>query len=78
MGTYTDETVVFMPRGGMPRTFKITFVECQDGGWKASIYAVPGCHAEGETKEEARESVLAAFWEIHGDEKAEFIEEVRR
>jgi len=38
------------------RNFHITY-GLSEGGWLASIYTVPGCHAEGKTKEEARENV---------------------
>ncbi len=43
-----------------PRIFKVSFEQCPDG-WLASIYAVPGCHAEGTTKAEARAGVVAAL-----------------
>lgn len=69
-------TLFLCPSLGM-RTFKITYARDSEGGWRASVYAVPGCHAEGDTQEEARKAVLAAFLELQGDEEAEFTEEVR-
>lgn len=33
----------------------------EEDTWLASIYTVPGCHAEGTTRAEAREHVIAAL-----------------
>jgi predicted RNase H-like HicB family nuclease len=48
------------------RKFRISYRPGEDAGVLASIYAVPGCHAEGPTREEARRRVienLALFFE---------------
>lgn len=42
-----------------PATFHITYREQDDGSWYASILSVPGCHADGDTREEARAQVIA-------------------
>ncbi len=49
----------------MGRTYMISYRTSEDG-WLASIYTVPGCHAEAETKDEARRRIvanLAAFYD---------------
>lgn len=42
-----------------PTTFCITYREMDDGSWYASILSVPGCHADGATRTEARAQVVA-------------------
>lgn len=42
-----------------PTTFHVTYCELGDGTWYASILAVPGCHADGDTRDEARVNVVA-------------------
>ncbi len=56
----------------LPRKFRIFYVQTDDG-WRASIYAVPGCHAEGSTKEEARTRVITALAEFFDDVPSEEI-----
>ena len=44
------------------------------GGYSVSVPALPGCHSEGETLEEARENLQDAFqmmMEYHRDETRE-------
>lgn len=58
----------------MARKFNITY-GMSEGGWMASIYAVPGCHAEGATKKEARENVKKSLLYFFDDLDVEFTEE---
>ena len=44
-----------------PEVFVISFRLDPDGYWIASILAVPGCHAMGQTREEARHRVISAL-----------------
>lgn len=41
------------------RKFRISYRPSEDQGFLASIYSVPGCHAEGRTREEARTRIIA-------------------
>jgi predicted RNase H-like HicB family nuclease len=61
----------------MARKFNITYVEA-DGQWMASIYTVPGCHAEGTTKDEARASIKRSLLYFFDDVDVEFTEESLR
>jgi len=56
------------------RKFNITY-GMSETGWMASIYAVPGCHAEGSTREEARDNVKKALTYFFDDVDVEFTEE---
>lgn len=58
------------------RQYKITFTHGKDG-WLASILTVPGCHATGDTQEEARAKVKEALLYFFDDVDVDFIEEVR-
>lgn len=44
----------------MKTLVKVTFQQTSDG-WFTSVYAYPGCHAEGATLELAREKTLLAL-----------------
>jgi len=61
----------------MARKFNITYVEA-DGQWMASIYTVPGCHAEGTTKDEARANIKRSLLYFFDDVDVEFTEESLR
>jgi antitoxin HicB len=53
--------------------YTIVLTEDEDGGFVASVPALPGCHSSGETKREAYENAaeaIQAYLEslmIHGD-----------
>ena len=63
--------------GAMGLSFKITYAHTDDT-WLASIYTVPGCHAEGATQEEARERVQQALRYFYDDKDVEFVEEPQK
>ncbi|MHA1682360.1 MAG: type II toxin-antitoxin system HicB family antitoxin [Promethearchaeota archaeon] len=41
--------------------FKIVLEECEEGGYSATVPALPGCISEGDTKEEALENIKEAI-----------------
>ncbi len=45
----------------MQRTFQVLFEEDEDGWFVASVPALPGCHTQGKTLEEARVNVREAI-----------------
>lgn len=56
------------------RNYTVVLVEdLEDGGFVASVPALPGCHTSGETEEEAYNNALEAIQayleslEMHGD-----------
>lgn len=43
------------------RTFEVLFEEDEDGWIVASVPALPGCHTQGKTLEQARERIREAI-----------------
>ncbi len=46
---------------GATMRYKVSYLNQGDEGWLASIYALPGCHTEAPTKEEARAKLWGAL-----------------
>jgi len=40
--------------------YKVVLEPCEEGGYVVSCPAIPGCHSQGETKEEAMENIKEA------------------
>lgn len=57
------------------RFIAVVFVDPEDGGYVATVPAVPGVVGQGETEEEAYEDVTKAL-EFHLESMVEFGEEI--
>jgi antitoxin HicB len=57
------------------RFIAVVFADPEDGGYVATVPAVPGVVGQGETEEEAFEDVTKAL-EFHLESMAEFGEEI--
>jgi len=44
--------------------YRITLVEDIEGGWSVSCDDIPGCHSQGDTREEAVENIRIAIREM--------------
>lgn len=45
----------------MTPTYHVVYDQDDDGRWFASVPAVPGCHTQGQTIEEARQRIRDAL-----------------
>jgi len=41
--------------------YKVSYLNQGEEGWIASIYTLPGCHTEGETRADARKKLWEAL-----------------
>ncbi len=41
--------------------YKVVLEPCEEGGYVVSCPAIPGCHSQGETKEEAMANIKEAI-----------------
>jgi predicted RNase H-like HicB family nuclease len=41
--------------------FKVVLLEAEEGGFVVSCPALPGCHSQGDSEEEARENIKEAI-----------------
>jgi excisionase family DNA binding protein len=49
---------------GSLRYFTVALEECEEGGYHVWVPSLPGCHSEGDTREEALEYIREAL-ELH-------------
>jgi predicted RNase H-like HicB family nuclease len=61
------------PQGGTTMKLKAVFYPEKEGGYSASVPALPGCHSQGETLEEALANIREAAegWLEAGNELAD-------
>lgn len=64
-----------LPKGD-PVKYKVSYLNQGRDGWLASIYVLPGCHVEGQTREEAKERLKDALHYYFDDtSNAELVDE---